>query len=190
MRLRLPRGSLRALSSSRLGLLLELVEEAVDGAALPGVVLKGLADELAGQVGGQLADVLTQRLSRGLAVGLDLRVTGGDDVLTLPLAFRAHLGDERGALLLRLLAQPRGFVTGLVELRLVLLEDALGLGLSGLGLLDTALDGLATLLQNLVDVREELLGEEAEDDDEGDQADDKLGDRRNEGVFQSPQPRQ
>jgi len=43
--------------------------------------------------------------------------------------------------------------------------------------------GLATLLQNLVDVREELPGQEAEDDDEGEQGDDKLGNRRDEGVF-------
>ena len=73
-----------------------------------------------------------------------------------------------GALLLRLLAQTGGLVTGLGELSLVLLKNALGLGLGRLGLLDTALDGLAALFQNLVDVREELLGEEAEDDDEGD----------------------
>ena len=129
---------------ARLGLRaasLELVEEAVDDAALPGVVLEGLADELAGQFGGELADVLAQRGRGGLAVGLDLGVAGGDDLLALPLAFRAHLGDERGALLLRLLAQPRGLVAGLGELGLVLLEDALGLGLSGLGLLDAALDG-------------------------------------------------
>ena len=153
------------------------------GAALPGVVLEGLADELAGQVGGELAHVLAQRGRGGLAVGLDLGVTGGDDLLALPLAFRAHLRDERGALLLRLLAQARGLVAGLGELSLVLLKNALGLGLGGLGLLDTAFDGLATLVQNLVDVREELLGEEAEDDDEGDQADDELGDRRDERVL-------
>ena len=48
----------------RLGLLLELVEEAVDDTALPGVVLEGLTDELAGQVGGELAHVLAQRLTR------------------------------------------------------------------------------------------------------------------------------
>ena len=138
---------------------------------------------LAGQVGGELAHVLAQRLSGLLAVGLDLGVAGGDDLFALPLALRAHLRDERGALLLRLLAQPRGLVPGLGELGLVLLEHALGLGLRGLGLLDPALDGLAALFQNLVDVREELLGEEAEDDDEGDQADDQLGDRRDEGVL-------
>lgn len=131
------------------------------------------------------ADVLPQRVRGGLAVRLDLRVTGGDDLLTLPLALRAHLGDERGTLLLRLLAEPRGLVPGLGELGLVLLEDALGLGLRGLGLLDTALDGFPTLFQNLVDVREELLEEEAEDDDEGDQADDELGDRRDEGFSAS-----
>src|SRR5690606_3407002 len=146
------------------GLLVELVEEAVDHAALPGVVLEGLADELAGQVGGELADVLPQRGRGGLAVGLDLRVTGGDDLLALTLALGPHLGDERGTLLLRLLAQTRGLVPGLGELGLVLLKDALGLGLRGLGLLDTALDGLATLFQDLVDGREELLGEETEDD--------------------------
>lgn len=149
------------------------------------MVLEGLADELAGQFGGELADVLAQRGRGGLAVGLDLGVTGGDDLLALPLAFRAHLGDERGALFLRLLAQTRGLVPGLGELGLVLLQNALGLGLGGLGLLDTALDGLAALFQNLVDVREELLGEEAEDDDEGEEADDKLRDRRDEGVLPS-----
>src|SRR5690606_35597024 len=152
-------------------------------AALPGGVLEGLADELAGQFGGELADVLAQRGRGGLAVGLDLRVTGGDDLLALPLAFRTHLGDERGTLLLRLLAQTRGLVPGLGELGLVLLKDALGLDLHGLGLFDTAFDRRAALLQNLVDVREQLLPEEEEDDGEGDGADEQLGARRNERVL-------
>lgn len=76
-------------------------------------------------------------------------------------------------------------MTGLGELSLVLLKNALGLGLGRIGLFDTAFDGLATLFQNLVDVREELLGEEAEDDDEGDQTDDELRNRRNEGFSTS-----
>jgi hypothetical protein len=148
------------------------------------VVLEGLTDELAGQVGGELAHVLTQRRSGGLAVGLELRVTGGDDLLALTLALGPHLGDERGALLLRLLAQPRGLVPSLGELSLVLLKNALGLGLHGFGFVDPAFDRLTALFQNLVDVREELLGEEAEDDDEGQDADDELGDRRDEGVLE------
>lgn len=134
------------------------------------------------QNGGELADILAQRGRGGLAVGLDLGVTGGDDLLALPLALGTHLRDERRTLLLRLLAQTRGLVPGLGELSLVLLKHALGLGLRGLGLLDTALDGLAALFQNLVDVRKELPGKEAEDDDEGDEADDELGDRRDEGF--------
>src|SRR5262249_34924609 len=64
---------------------------------------------------------------------------------------------------------------GLGELGLVLLENALRLGLRGLGPLDTALDRLAPLLQNLVDVRKELLAQDEEDDREGNQADDQLG---------------
>jgi hypothetical protein len=105
-------------------------------------------------------------------------VTGRDDLLALALAFRLHLLDDRGALLRRLLAKTRGLMAGLGELSLVLLQHALGLDLGRLGLLDATLDGLAALLQNLVDVREELLGEEAEDDDEGDQADDELVEMR------------
>src|SRR6201999_2831998 len=106
-------------------------EEAVDGAALPGVVLKGLADELAGQYGRELAHVLAQSAGRGLEVGLDLGVTGCDDLLTLPLSLRPHLLYDDCALLGGLLAKPCGFVAGLGELGLVLLEDALGLGLGG-----------------------------------------------------------
>src|SRR6185312_9331719 len=81
------------------------------------------------------------------------------------------------------LAQTRGLVAGLGERLLVLLEGPLSLGLCGLGLLHAALDGLAALVQNLVDVREELLGEEEEDDGEGDETDDELWDRRDEGVL-------
>ncbi|BFO15315.1 hypothetical protein SHKM778_17030 [Streptomyces sp. KM77-8] len=111
---------------------------------------------------------------------------GGDDLLALTLALGPHLGDERRTLLLRLLAQTRGLVPGFGELSLVLLKDALGLGLSGLGLLDTALDGLATLFQDLVDGREELLREDTEDDDESDEADDNFRPRRDEGFSFSP----
>lgn len=146
------------------------------------MVLKGLADELSGQVGGELAHVLAQRLGSGLAVRRDLGVAGSDDLLTLPLALCAQFFLERSALLQRFLAQARGLVPGFGELGLVLLQDALGLGLGGFRLLDTALDGLAALFQNLVDVREELLREETEDDDEGEQTDDELGDRRDEGL--------
>ena len=71
-------------------------------------------------------------------------MTGGDDLLALPLAFRAHLGDERGTLLLRLLAQPRGLVPSLGELCLVLLKDALGLDLHGVGLFDIPAEELHT----------------------------------------------
>ena len=163
---------------------LELVEEAVDGAALPGVVLEGLADERPARSVGERADVAGAAAANGLlAVGLDLRVPAATISSRSPLAFLAHLGDDLRALLPRLLAQARGLVAGLGELGLVLLERRLGLGLRVLGLLDAALDGLAALFQNLVDVREELLGEEAKTIDEGDQADDELGDVRDERVL-------
>lgn len=110
-------------------------------------------------------------------------MAGGDDLVTLALALGAHLLQDHGALLLRLLAHTSGLVAGLGELSLVLLKHALGLGLGRIGLFDTAFDGLATLFQNLVDVREELLGEEAEDDEEGDEANDELGNRRDQRVF-------
>ena len=74
-------------------------------------------------------------------------------------------------------------MAGLGELSLVLLKNALSLGLGCLGLLDAALDRLAALFQSLVDVREQLLREDEEDDGEGDQADDELGDRREQGVL-------
>lgn len=139
------------------------------------MVLEGLPDELAGQVGGELAHVLTQRGGSGLAVGLDLGVAGGDDLFALPLTFRLHLLDDDGTLLLRLLAQTSGLVAGLGELSLVLLENALRLGLSRFGLLDATFDRLATLVQGLVDGREELLVEDEEDNAEADQTDDNLG---------------
>ncbi len=72
----------------------------------------------------------------GLAVGLDLGVTGDDDLLALPLAFRTHVGDQLGTLLLRLLAQTRGLVPCLGELGLLLLQHALGFDLHGVGLFD------------------------------------------------------
>ena len=52
-----------------------------------------------------------------------------DDPAGLGLGLLAHLGDDRGALLAGLLADPRGLVAGVGDLRLELLLGRLGLGL-------------------------------------------------------------
>lgn len=109
-------------------------------------------------------------------------MTGSDDLLTLPLALGAHLSDERRALLLRLLAQARGLVAGVGQLCPVVREHLLGLGLRRLGVVNTAFDQRPALFQNLVDVREELLRQDAKDDEESDQADDQLWNRRDQGF--------
>ena len=161
--------------------LLEVVEEPVDDTALPGGVLQGLADDAAGQVGRDAPDLLAQRDRHLTAVRLDLRVTGGDDGLALALALLAHLGDDRRALLTGLLGDPGRLVAGLGELGLVLLERLLGLGLSLGRSLQATLDRVPPLFQGLLDVRKELLSEEAEDDEEAEETDDqfdRVGDER------------
>ena len=106
---------------------LELGEEAVDDAALAGLVVQRLADDAAGQVGRQPADLAAQRHDGLLALGLDLLLGGLGDPRGLGLGLAAQLGDDRRTLLARLLADARGLGAGLGELRLVLLERRLGL---------------------------------------------------------------
>src|SRR5262249_4090801 len=96
--------------------LLKPVEEAVDGAALAGVVLQRPPAPPARQVGGDTADFLAQRDRHLTAVRLDLGVARRDDGIALALPLLAHLGDDRRTLLTRLLGDPGSLVTGLGEL--------------------------------------------------------------------------
>src|SRR5450755_1358625 len=163
--------------------LLKLIEEPVDHAALPGLVLERLAHDAAGQVGSQGPHLGPQRGQRLLALGLDLRVRGLGQAPRLGLGLAAHLGNYLSALLLRLLAETCGVVAGLGELLAVLLQGPGRLRLGLLGTLQTALDLVGALLQGLLDSRQEELAERPEDDEERDRPDDELGERGNQGVL-------
>src|SRR5690606_37719482 len=153
---------------------LQLLEEPVDDAALPRLVLEGLADDAAGQLDGQPTDLRAELGEGGLAIRLDLGLRRLDDAASLGLGLLAELGLDLRALRLRLLADPGRLLPGLGELGAVLLERPLRLGLSLLGPLDAALDRLGALLQRLLDTRDEHLADDEEDDEEGEDADDEL----------------
>ncbi len=74
---------------------------------------------------------------------------------------------------------------GLGQLGLVLLEQAVGLGLSLRGPLQPALDLVGPLLQGLADPGQQHLPQREEDDEERDRADDDLGPVRDERVLQA-----
>ncbi len=84
----------------------------------------------------QRADLGPQRGKRLLPVGLDLRVPGRDVALLLGVAFGPHLSDDRGALFPGLLAQPGGLVPGIGQQCLVLIAQAVRVGLSLSGLVN------------------------------------------------------
>src|SRR6476661_10959151 len=88
--------------------LLEVGEEPLDDAALALVVVHGLPDDASGQRRGQAADVAAERGEGGLAVGLDLGVGVLDDAIGLALRLLPGVLHDLGALLARLLADPRG----------------------------------------------------------------------------------
>src|SRR5215831_7591343 len=157
------------------GLLIQLVQEALNDAPLPGLIGQRLAHHAAGQVHREPADLGLERLERLLPVGLDLRVRHVDQAAALRLRLLAHLGDDLRALLPRLLAQPGGLVPGLGQLFPVLGEGGVRLGLGFLGPLQAALDLVGPLLQRLVEPRHQDLPEREEDDAERDRAHDELG---------------
>src|SRR5690606_28172189 len=85
---------------------LQLLEEPVDDAALPRLVLEGLADDAAGQLDGQPTDLRAELGEGGLAIRLDLGLRRLDDAASLGLGLLAELGLDLRALRLRLLADP------------------------------------------------------------------------------------
>jgi hypothetical protein len=109
------------------------------------------------RAGRERADLGTERGDRLLALGLDLRLAVLDDAAGLGLGLLAHLRDDRGTLLARLLADASGLVPGLGELLLELGELGVGLGLLGLGSGQAALDRLRALGERLLEVRNDEL---------------------------------
>jgi hypothetical protein len=168
-----PRGS---------ALLLDLGDEALDRAALARLVLEGLTDDAPGQRGRQRTHLGAQLLKCLLAVGLDLRVRGGDDPLGLGLRLLAQLRDDLRALLAGLLTDAPGLVTRLGQLRGIGLQRRLGLRLRLLGLLHPALDGGGPLGERLLEVGDDVLADQEDEDQEDDNAQNDLGDVRDQRV--------
>jgi hypothetical protein len=94
----------------------------------------------------------------------------------------AGLLDDLRALGLRLGADAAGLVAGLGELLLVLREQRLRLLALRFGLGEAALDGGRALGEDALEDREDLRAQEQEQQGERDQADDQLGQVRDEGV--------
>src|SRR6202042_1631201 len=86
-----------------------------------------------------------------------------------------HVRDDKGALLLGLLAEPRRLLPGLGELLAVALEYLLGFGLSLLRAAQATLDRICPGGQRLLDARQQHLPQHREHDEEGDEPDDQLG---------------
>src|SRR5688572_20173609 len=78
------------------------------------------------------------------------------------------------------LADLAGLATSFGELRGVLLERGLSLGLGLVGALDAACDRIAASVECLVDLRHEAEEHETEDDHERDRSPDQVGELGNE----------
>ena len=112
-----------------------------------------------------------------------------DDARRLGLRLLAHLGDDRRALLARLLADARRLVAGVTELLLELGELGVGLGLLGLGRLQTALDGGRPVGERLLEVGDDPLLDGEEQQTEDDQRQDDLHQVRQRAGWAPPRPR-
>ncbi len=115
---------------------------------------------------------------RGGALGLDLVLRVGDDARRIGLRLLDELGADALGVVAGLVADATGLAAGLGELRVVLLERGLGLGLSLFCALDAARDRVAARVERTVDLRHEAEEHEAQDQGERDRSPDQVGDRR------------
>src|SRR5690606_17905352 len=143
---------------------LELVEEAVDDAALACRVGERLAHDLGGELRREQTDVVAQRDRGLLALGLDLAVRRLDDARGVVGRLGPQVGDDRRALGARLLTDLRRLGACLLELLVVLRQRRRGLGLGGLRLGQTALDLRGALVQDRLELRQDRLVEDDRDD--------------------------
>ena len=154
----------RAGAGSGLGGLqsVEVGQEAVDHPAAAVVVLEALAHDPAGERGGQRADLGAQRGDGLLPLGGDLRVAVVDDASRLGLRLLAHLGDDLRALLAGLLADARGLVAGIGDLRLELRLGGVGVGPGLLEFVELRADRLLAIGHRPVDRRDDVLRQQVE----------------------------
>ena len=153
---------------------LELGEEAIHNALLAGLLVQRLAHDPAGQIGGEAAHLGAQRDDGLLALGLDLLLRSLGDPSSPGLRLPTHLGDDRSPLLAGLLADPSGLGAGLGQPGRCTAPEPPGLLLGLLGLLHAALDRGGALGVRLLEVRDDLLGDDPEQDREGDETEDQL----------------
>ena len=93
---------------------------------------------------------------RGRALGLDLSLRVGDDACGFGLRLLDQLGADLLGVVAGLVFDPTGLAAGLGQLRVVLLERRLGLGLRLFGALDAAGDRVGARVERRVDARHEL----------------------------------
>src|SRR5674476_443782 len=120
---------------------LQLGEKPVDDARLTRLVVQRLSDDAARQIDRQATHLGPQRDHSLLALGLDLLLRRLGDAVGLGLRLGTQVRNDRGALLLGLLADVTCLGASLGKLGLVLLESRLRLLLRLLGLVHTAFDG-------------------------------------------------
>ena len=141
----------------------QLVDEPVDRAPAAGLVGERLTDDPAGQVDGQRAHLGAQVANDALALRGELVAPGGDD----PVGLLPRLGEDVLTDALRvgpgLVPDAGRLGAGLGELRAVLLEQLVRLGLRVLGALDAALDRVDPGAERLLHAREDELHQDVAD---------------------------
>src|SRR5690606_28390457 len=145
---------------------LELVEEAVDDAALARRVGERLADDLRRELRREQTDVVAQRDRGLLALGLDLAVRRLDDARGVVGRLRTQVRDDGRALGTGLLADLRRLGARLLQLLVVLRQRRRGLRLRGLRLGQAALDLRGALVEDRLELRQDGLVEHDRDDDQ------------------------
>ena len=116
--------------------------------------------------GRERADLRAQGGHGLLPLGGDLGVRAVDDARLLALALLAHLGHDGGALLARLLADPRRLVAGVGDLRLELRLGGVGVGPRLLEVGELLADRLLAVGHRLVDRRDDVARQQEEEQPE------------------------
>ena len=177
-----PRAHPRALGPRRSREPVQLGQERVDGLPAAAVVGQRRADEPLGQLHRQAADLAAELAHGLLALRGQLLLAALADPRGLLLGLLAQLGPDPVALGAGVVADARRLGPQAGQLLLVLPLERGGLLLGLLGPLEAALDPVGALGVDLLELREDRLGQHPQQQQERDRPDDDLDGVRDEGV--------
>ena len=165
---------------------LQIGQEPLDRAVLPGLVLQRLTDDLAGQLDGGPAEVGPQLGDDLRPLRVQLGATGRGDPFGFGVRLRQHVVPDGLRLRPGVLADLRRLLAGTGQLLVVLLQRRRRVVLCLLRLGDAALDGLGALGVGLLEHRPGELAQHDEQDHESDGRDEDLAPGQADRVGASP----